>query len=74
MGTSDANVDTLPVFLCPVSGCFGSQLARYLCTEVHQHSSAPPTRAARPLTTLQPGDVLLVEGARGALFCGGRRL
>jgi cell wall-associated NlpC family hydrolase len=45
-----------------VSGWFGSQLARYLSTEVHQHGSAPPTRAARLLATLQPGDVLLVEG------------
>lgn len=45
-----------------VSGWFGSQLARYLSTEVHQHGSAPPTRAARLLSTLQPGDVLLVEG------------
>lgn len=45
-----------------VSGWFGSQLASYLSAEVHQHGSAPPTRAARLLTTLQPGDVLLVEG------------
>lgn len=45
-----------------VSGWFGSQLARYLSTEVHQHGSAPPTRATRLLATLQPGDVLLVEG------------
>lgn len=45
-----------------VSGWFGSQLARYLSTEVHQHGSAPPTRVERLLATLQPGDVLLVEG------------
>ncbi len=45
-----------------VSGWFGSQLARYLSAEVHQHGSAPPTRADRLLATLQPGDVLLVEG------------
>lgn len=28
---------------------------------MHQHGSAPPTRAARLVATLQPGDVLLVE-------------
>ncbi len=45
-----------------VSGWFGSQLASYLSAEVHQHGSAPPTRASRLLATLEPGDVLLVEG------------
>jgi hypothetical protein len=45
-----------------VSGWFGGQLARYLSEEVHQHGSAPPTRAVRLRATLQPGDVLLVEG------------
>lgn len=45
-----------------LSGWFGSHLARYLSTEIHQHGSAPPTQAARLLATLQPGDVLLVEG------------
>lgn len=45
-----------------VSGWFGSQLARHLASEVHQHGSAPPTRASVLLATLQPGDVLLVEG------------
>lgn len=45
-----------------ISGWFGSRLARYLSAEVHQHGSAPPTRSTRLLATLQPGDVLLVEG------------
>lgn len=45
-----------------VSGWLGSQLARYLSNEVHENGSAPPTRAAQLLATLQPGDVLLVEG------------
>lgn len=45
-----------------VTGWFGSHLARYLSAEAHQHSSAPATRAERLLETLQPGDVLLVEG------------
>lgn len=45
-----------------VSGWLGAQLARHLATEVHQHGSAPPTRADRLRATLQPGDVLLVEG------------
>jgi hypothetical protein len=45
-----------------VSAWFGSRLARFLATEVHQHGSAAPTRAIRLLATLQPGDVLLVEG------------
>ncbi|QCB47096.1 YiiX/YebB-like N1pC/P60 family cysteine hydrolase [Hydrogenophaga sp. PAMC20947] len=45
-----------------VSGWFGSKLARYLSAEIHQHGSAPPMRAERLLATLQPGDVLLVEG------------
>lgn len=40
----------------------GAELARYLSTEVHQHGSAPPTRASRLLVILKPGDVLLVEG------------
>jgi hypothetical protein len=44
------------------TGWFGPHLARYLSTEAHVHSSAPPTRAERLLKTLQPGDVLLVEG------------
>ncbi|PKO68772.1 MAG: lipo-like protein [Betaproteobacteria bacterium HGW-Betaproteobacteria-16] len=45
-----------------VTGWLGSRLASYLSTEVHQCGSAPPTRAAQLLFTLQPGDVLLVEG------------
>lgn len=45
-----------------LSGWFGAHLARYLSTEVHQHSSSLPTRAERCLESLQPGDVLLVEG------------
>lgn len=45
-----------------LSGWFGACLAGYLSKEVHQHGSAPPTRAARLLATLEPGDVLLVEG------------
>lgn len=45
-----------------LSGWFGALLAGYLSKEVHQHGSAPPTRAARLLATLEPGDVLLVEG------------
>ncbi|WP_372828519.1 YiiX/YebB-like N1pC/P60 family cysteine hydrolase [Polaromonas sp.] len=45
-----------------LSGWFGARLARYLSTDVHQQGSAPPTRTARLLATLQPGDVLLVEG------------
>lgn len=45
-----------------VSGWIGSTLARYLSAEVHQHGSAPPTRARQLLATLRPGDVLLVEG------------
>ena len=40
----------------------GGHLARYLSLEVHVHSTAPATRAERLLATLQPGDVLLVEG------------
>ena len=40
----------------------GGRLARYLAQEVHIHSTAPPTRPALLLKTLQPGDVLLVEG------------
>jgi hypothetical protein len=45
-----------------ITGWFGSHLARYLSTEAHVHSSAPPTRVERLLEALQPGDVLLVEG------------
>ncbi len=45
-----------------VSGWLGAQLARYLSAEVHGQGSAPPTRASQLLATLQPGDVLLVEG------------
>jgi Permuted papain-like amidase enzyme, YaeF/YiiX, C92 family len=45
-----------------LSGWLGASLARYLSAEVHQHGSAPPTQSARLLATLQPGDVLLVEG------------
>lgn len=43
-------------------GWMGSQLAHYLSAEVHQHGSAPPTSKAVLLSTLQPADVLLVEG------------
>jgi hypothetical protein len=45
-----------------LSGWLGSRLARALSAEVHQHSSAPPTRARQLLAILEPGDVLLVEG------------
>ena len=40
----------------------GGHLARYLAREVHIHGTAPPTRPDLLLSTLRPGDVLLVEG------------
>jgi Permuted papain-like amidase enzyme, YaeF/YiiX, C92 family len=40
----------------------GKHLARYLAHEVHIDSAAPTTHPDRLLATLQPGDVLLVEG------------
>lgn len=40
----------------------GSALARYLAQRVHSHGAAPDTPADLLLATLQPGDVLLVEG------------
>lgn len=43
-------------------GWLGTHLARFLAREAHVHSAAPATRAERLLATLQPGDVLLVEG------------
>lgn len=45
-----------------LTGWLGTQLARHLSAEVHEHGSAPPTRADSLRATLQPGDVLLVEG------------
>lgn len=41
---------------------FGRGLARFLSQERHVHATAPVTPASLLATTLQPGDVLLVEG------------
>lgn len=40
----------------------GSWLGRWLSQPTHVHGSSPPTRADLLADTLQPGDVLLVEG------------
>lgn len=40
----------------------GTALASYLSRPVHIHSTAPAVAGATLLATLQPGDVLLVEG------------
>jgi hypothetical protein len=40
----------------------GTHLARFLAREVHVHSTGSPVPADRLLASLQPGDVLLVEG------------
>ena len=42
----------------------GNLLARYLNKEIHQHAPMPVHSAEQLLATLQPGDVLLVEGNR----------
>ncbi len=42
----------------------GKLLARYLNHNVHQHGIIPPRSSDQLLATLQPGDVLLVEGNR----------
>lgn len=44
------------------SGRLGTWLARYLSRERHIHSTAAATPSDRLLASLQPGDVLLVEG------------
>jgi len=46
----------------PVLNWLGGRLARYLAREVHVHSAVSATSPQRLLATLQPGDVLLVEG------------
>lgn len=40
----------------------GTLLARYLAQEVRTQGTVPPTPTAQMLSTLRPGDVLLVEG------------
>lgn len=45
-----------------ISGWLGARLAQYLSREVHVHGTAAATPSDRLLASLQPGDVLLVEG------------
>ncbi len=44
-------------------GWLGQRLARFLTDTTHVHGTGPATRPDRLLASLQPGDVLLVEGS-----------
>lgn len=46
----------------PVLSRLGNGLARYLSTRRHVHGLVPTTPASQLLRTLEPGDVLLIEG------------
>jgi len=46
-----------------LAGC-GKFLARYLNQEIHIHGVPPSCSAEQLLASLQPADVLLVEGNR----------